>query len=402
MRHCIDFRDFVSDGKNLWVSPRSFNGLMRLDIDQINSEYITGFENTMQSIELHGSVIETEDKIYFIPSLGGNLDIYDKKTKTIESVSVYPEDMEWHCLSAYLVQNKIVLLPFLIDYIVCYDIVTGEILKIAQWEDENGQKFLAEGNFFCGSATVRGNYLYAVSQRHEGIMIFNILNMSIEWKYLSNQCLAFSTLVDDGKWLWLAANNDAAFIQWNIETNESRLLNNFPKHYHYNVETGIPFCSLVDCKDRILAVAIRANISLWLDKETGDIFECELLRQEDIISFNPNDQEVYRLAKKIDEYTILLISCKDQSIVQYNWMLNTIKRDIFNLTLDIQDRILETRINISKKSNSGLIIDEGMIELDSFIHCIGLTGKSDKQKVQNDGYTIGAQIFEMVKNELRR
>ena len=405
MQHVIDFRDFVFDDKNLWISARSINGLMKVDYEKSKATYIAGFRNTTQRIELHGPVINTEDKIYFIPSLGSTMDIYDKIRGTVTSVEIYPQDMVWHSLSAYLVSNKIIILPFQTQNIICYDIESEEIITISQWEEDSGLKFTEEGYFFCSCGTVRGELLYAVSMRNNGIMELDTNDMSICWHHLSDHNMTFSTLVDDGKFLWMAANKGEIFIGWNIKDNIVKIYNNFPRDYKVNKELGIPFCSLIDCGNKILAIAIRANMSLWLDKETGVIIECSLLNQTGINHILPGDIEEYRLAKKLTEDTILLISCRDRAIVKYNWKQETIERNFIDITEEIQMGILDTDIEILKRTNTSLVINEDMITLDAFLNYL----KQEKQDIiptiesgeNTQQSCFGYKIFANVKQSLK-
>lgn len=408
MKHLIDFRDFVYDGKDFWISARAFNGLLKLDFDKNKASYVTGFKNTTQNVELHGSVINTEDKIYFIPSLESTLDIYDKRSGSITSVSIYPQDMAWHCLSAYLVENKIVFLPFQSKDIICYDIETGKLFTIHNWEEEKGLKFTAEGYFFCGCGTVRGERLYAVSQRNEGVMELNIKNMSIIWHRISDIPISFSTMTDDGDFLWMSANKEKAFVCWDIERNTTRKYGNFPDNYKFNIENGQPFCNLVDCGDRILAVPLRANMSLWVEKETGIINECKQLNQGEIIRNDSNDTEEYRLAKTINKDSILLVSCRDKAIIKYNWKQKSLERKFIDITVDIQTGILKTTIDNSNKPNISFTIENDMVSLAAFLDYVNL--KSEKQdmvkatgteeNVQDIG--IGNKIFSMIKESLAK
>ncbi len=89
---CLEVRHFSSIINNkygTWFVEKDFNGLFFLPVDRNLAEFVGVFENELLfGRNLFENIIEVGDRLFFIPSSGKNIHIYDMKKKGFSKISV--------------------------------------------------------------------------------------------------------------------------------------------------------------------------------------------------------------------------------------------------------------------------------------------------------------------------
>lgn len=160
--------DAYFDGDNLWFAAIEYNALWRKSLNDDTLEYIGSFPNeSMFQWRLYTSVCEHDGKLYFIPASAYEIGVYDMVEKKFSKINIGIDKEENDVseiryakkyISAFIFENKLVMLPCCYDKVVVYDLVTEEIQTDSSMVEALRKKYAetitsAEGVFYlCWNA----------------------------------------------------------------------------------------------------------------------------------------------------------------------------------------------------------------------------------------------------------
>lgn len=336
----LGFFDFVKIDKYIWFAALNCNGLYRVDLRTMCTEYMGAFpEEPMRGKYLYRSIVRYEDRLIFAPFMAESIGEYDlKNNKFIKHEKLEYADVKFKFESAVLVGETVFFIPQNYDYIVSYDIkyaATTNVLSINEvFADEiYDDKEVALG---IGAVTLE-NCTYVPKRCSEMMIKYDFEQNTYELiKEDDKSCLLINVLIDD--WLWMLPGRRMPIMKWNIKTNERRVYSDFVRE---NGEEGAPFIKAIDCGEKILFWRETASKSLVYDKKT-DTFE------ELSVSYEPTEELLenpwagnFYFAKKLDEHRILSVSKKDHAVVIFD--IANAKIDSYKLRMSNNDNRLWNR-----------------------------------------------------------
>ncbi|SEA23265.1 hypothetical protein [Selenomonas ruminantium] len=160
--------DAYSDGDNIWFVAIEYNALWRKSLIDDTLEYVGSFPNeNMFQWRLYTSVCEHDGKLYFIPASAYEIGVYDMVEKKFSKINIGIDKEENDVseiryakkyISAFIIDNKLVMLPCCYDKVVVYDLVTEEMQTDSSMVEALREKYTetitsAEGVFYlCWNA----------------------------------------------------------------------------------------------------------------------------------------------------------------------------------------------------------------------------------------------------------
>ena len=213
--------DAYSDGDNLWYAAIEYNALWRKSLNDDALEYVGSFPNeSMFQWRLYTSVCEHEGKLYFIPASAHEIGVYDMNEKKFSKINIGIKKEENDVtdiryakkyVSAFVFDDKLVLLPCCYDKVVVYDlkketVETDSSLFTALEEKHKGTITSAEGAFYlCWNARKidEDNVIFDLHSNSNAYIKYNVRKNTWEEYYAGDEGYSYNFIeYQDGE-VWL-------------------------------------------------------------------------------------------------------------------------------------------------------------------------------------------------------
>lgn len=241
------------------------NGLFHVDLTTGQSEYIGVFENeAMNRHRLHCSAMYIEDRIYFIPGSGNNIDIYYPESNKMEAVEIplpkYKQysfyDPQYKFVSAVKRENVLWLIPVTYPGVVKFDIITKEITVYNDWL-ENDEYMFRNGIY------VEKNYFVVANGKNNAVLIFDMEKECGQIEHIGEGNNGVMSICKLGEELWFAPRLPGTIVSWNCTTGKTVEYEDFPREFKSG---NMVFTANYTYDEKVIFVPLMANCALVYEK----------------------------------------------------------------------------------------------------------------------------------------
>lgn len=314
------------------------------------------------------NMIEDDEFIYFTPFNSQELVILNKKNETIEKVKLSNSLRNNYCC-IFKINNSIWLIPLKEQKLTEYNITTHQITYYSEVLDE--LDINNEEVYSVRAACVVNNKLYITSTTNNNVIIFDTDTKEFEVKQIQSNNQGYWDMLFDGKDIWLCPNVGHEIIRWNIKTNKSVVLANFPMRFEFNKGNKEYFAQLVDVEEEILVFPKKANMIIKIEKATNKISEwqTDLPYQEGSrIDDSHNWESNYYFAKKVGN-TICAMTAYDHTLLLFSKDGQIIDKQKFELSLlEIDNHY--SQITTPKELHDCYFVENNALSIEKFINDI--------------------------------
>lgn len=185
----LEIRHFSSFFKNeygIWITEKNFNGIFFLPKDSTNAEFIGFFENeSLFGRNLFDKIIEVGYKLFFIPSSGRSIHIFDIKKKFFSEIPVLNFNNQRYGTaglhSSFLYGIYIYIYQCCDSSILRLNTISNEIEEI----DLYPKKILNEYNLYWNRRVIlNGDVVIMYSIINKEFVYYNLSSEKILYKWL--------------------------------------------------------------------------------------------------------------------------------------------------------------------------------------------------------------------------
>lgn len=248
------------------------NGLFEVDMKTGKSRYIGLFpkEEIMIS-RLHSHCEWVDNKVYFIPSAGKNISIFDTASKEIETIEVpavstkqnwgYKPKLKFSKAIHY--NDFLWLVPATYPGIIKLDLHTHKIVTISNWLPNDGYMFRR-------AVHIKENIIYAASGNNNNVLIFDLSSETGSIRKIGHMNNGIMDMCENGEYLIMAPRSEGAVVKWNIVTNEIKEYCDYPTEFNSG---KIVFQCIYRCNRDFILVPAYASHGIRLSDEKLKIDE---------------------------------------------------------------------------------------------------------------------------------
>lgn len=322
-KEAIGFHDFYSDGEYIWVASNNCNGLFKININSMETEYMGSFpDENLKGLHLYRSLTKVGSKLYFTPFMAENIGVYDLDTnKFCAGPELRDKDIPFKFERSVVFNDCIYFLPQRYNAIVKYEIKTNKISYIDEYMSEFTEKSSEKyPMYFGGGVVVEDDKVYIPFRGKNAILEFNLTEQNCRTIIIGEKEDYYISIYTCFGYFWLIGNK-MAITRWNPRTGEIQSFTSFPEGFR---SEGIPFVSLIDHGSYILALHHLANMTVLLDANTGEMQEFSMLAQNNIVKRPGSWDGNYYFVKNLNDNYHVAVSKYDNAIV----FIDKNKRDV--------------------------------------------------------------------------
>lgn len=271
----ISMHDYVVIGQYAYFFSLNYNGLYKLDISNKKLEFIgSAPEEGYYRRHLYGAITECNGKLYMPPMNGEEIAVYDVNNNTFEKIKLrYPaEGVPSKFYGAITHKEKVFLIPARYPYLIVIDSITGDVEYVNAWvqlmnvPSDYSELYVKNGYF------IRNGKLYMASMVDNSLIKISIDTYDAEVVPIECGTDGFMDMCEDvdGEHIWFIQRTKSSIIKWNEHSGESMEYSCFPEEY---VNNGFPFINILDGGDYVYAIAYQTNMSIEINKSTGEMRE---------------------------------------------------------------------------------------------------------------------------------
>ena len=235
--------DAYFDGENIWFAAIEYNALWRKRLNDDTLEYVGSFPNEkMLQWRLYTSVCEHRGKLYFIPGAACEIGVYDISEKKFSKINIGIKKEENDTsdirylkkyVSAFVIDDKLVMIPCCYDKIIMYDLNTEiiemdsslfELLK----EKYKGSITSSEGKFYlCWNAKIidKENVVFDLHSNTNTFVKYNMSkNTWVEYS-AGDKGYSYNFIEYQGGNIWLYDDKKMLLISYSMKDEEYETFN---------------------------------------------------------------------------------------------------------------------------------------------------------------------------------
>lgn len=242
------------------------NGLFEVDIKTGKSRYIELFPKEGIMISgLHSHCEWVDNKVYFIPSAGKNISIFDIDSKEIESIEIpavstkqnwgYKPKLKFS--KAILYNDYLWLIPATYPGIIKLDLNTNIFVTISNWLPND--EFM-----FRRAVYIKENVVYAASGNNNNVLIFDLSSETGSIRKIGHMNNGIMDMCENGEELVMAPRTEGAVVKWNLVTNEIKEYSDYPAMFNSG---KIAFQCIYRCGYDFVLVPAHASHGIRLSGE---------------------------------------------------------------------------------------------------------------------------------------
>ncbi len=181
---------------------------------------------------LYGSIQVYGKKLVFVPHVARNIAIYDIERNVFSYIPIRFKYEEKRSLftSSVISEHYLYMFPSLFKGIVKVNLENGDMECIDGWLQEIEKYITHKQDILFGFDYIRRNdVLYLPLCQTHAILEFRLEDDS--WKLHDIGETGYSSIADDGTYLWLIPRQKGKIVRWNPENGDNRYYDNFPNGY---------------------------------------------------------------------------------------------------------------------------------------------------------------------------
>ena len=383
--------DFILKNGIIYFSTLNYNGLYTYDLKNEKLNFIAHFPNErIDKRHIHGATVCVNQKVYFIPMNGCYIGVYDIKKNKVYNIALnkIPQEIYSKFYGAIVRENKIILIPCRVHYIVEIDVITEEITYYEEWFK------LLNLEKDCNEMLVK-NAFYIINEKlYLGFLLksFLIEISLIDYSVKKIEIEGMGGFVDlsydeDKNQIWLLRYKSNEILSYNISNKKTETYNFIEKTAIENIE--IPYISIVDIGDCIYILSYQGNNTIAFDKihHRGCYVDWD---KSNVKNENFEWGAKHYFAKKLNKQQFIVANTED-----YSFQIIENNKEIKKIILE--DEIALLRIKILKKfmSEQKLFIENDIRELEIFLN--GINDYDKKNNIRNQDIMYGREIYKILK-----
>ncbi len=363
----------LKDGK-LYFSPFLGKDLFCFDFDKVDylESFSSGDENHWTKFFVEG--IEFDSKLYFIPTKADKIEVYDLKNNQMSFIELDFDLSKFKSKfsSAYLKENTLYLFPTRYEGIISINLSDGCTKIYNDWISSVNESVIDDQDVYCGYRyAIRDNSIFIPVCKSNKVLEFDLVSKLTTIHKVDDG--GFSTICDDGEFIWLFPRRGNNIVKWNPETGLSQTIsyNNIPNIFNYN------YIGAFFWEGFIYAFPEYGNKVLKIRTETNEVYEISELNLfcENYLNPYQTNETAFVSAKQYREYIIasggrsselVVINLRDKKIMYYTLQVPMGQREKYNIIFS--KKIQETMKNIM--NGAGIPMETNELGLSEYIDFI--------------------------------
>lgn len=307
------------------------NAVIRFDLDNGRMEYVARFPNQKDAkgVLFHRSDV-INNEIVFSPFLGKDLYILNPQTNMFRVLELdIKEELQTEgrgdFMRSILWEDEIYLLPFGYRAIVCVNLKTGECRHKAYLA-----KYYPKDRFpyLFTAYIIRKGCLFLPSIYDNSVFCFSFENAKTHVYYVGTAENKFNDIVLVGEMVYLVIKNALGIIEWNPDTMEETLYDDFPKGAVGHEKHCFNDTSTKLYNNQLFLLPAGANMAVKFDLKNKKFqklscFDPYLENTEATRSvFDTSaisDKEIYVISQREQ---LIRYNCETDSLIEYDFRLN--------------------------------------------------------------------------------
>ncbi len=268
----VSFDGAYDDNAYLYTSSEIYNGMLKLNKETCEAEYICGFGKLDYDIlGQHHKVYKYRENLIFTPDNATGIHIYNMSENKMSYLAID----EWgqdkvRCISSFIVGNKLWLMYAYVEHpvvIIDLDLWTIEemdvLQKILPQEIMERKKPL-----FWSVFTNKGSKLYGVVWHSPYIIEIDSETKEVSLIRLQKDESKLTTVVCCEDLLWCVECNNASVTCWN---RQGEFVEQYTLADGVQMQAEGDFSNLILCDNNVYMVTNKDNYIYYLDKQTKRI-----------------------------------------------------------------------------------------------------------------------------------
>ncbi len=217
----VSFDGAYDDGENLYISCQMFNGMLRVNKETCQAEYICRFEkDSLIARVSHHKVYKYKQYMVFAPDYARGIYVYDLYEEKWEFVVVDSKRSQQNrCIDSIIVEDKLWLFYAYAEHpVVILDLNSFEVERfygIAELFPEEIAK--RKQAVFLSVFQKYENRIYGVIWKSPYIVEINLVTKEVAIYNIEALDSKITALAYDGINFWLVDNDEKCIIQWRKE-----------------------------------------------------------------------------------------------------------------------------------------------------------------------------------------
>lgn len=267
----LSMHAYVKVDSGIYFSALNHNGLYSYDVEKDELSYICSFQDeVLDRRHLHSDVVRVGEKLYFIPMNGSSMHIYDLKTGAVTAIGLQQyvaQGVPSKFNKAFVVGDKILLIPGRSHYIIIFDTCTEEIYADNEWFRKSHLEDSSMDIICKYAAFIRGDELYMFSCRNSDMLRVSLEDYSAKVTRIDGNEKGYLDAVYDAakQEVWLLENGNNGIVRLELDTN-------LTERYEFadrNEISGLdyPYMSLSDISGDIYIISYQAGRTVRFNKD---------------------------------------------------------------------------------------------------------------------------------------
>lgn len=220
-------------------------------------------------------------------------------------------------MSAFSYENKVFMVGVSYPAIVEYDIEKNELIYHDAWFRELCVFFKTDDSAIFRKTMAVDSKIYAPSCKGNIVLEFSMETYNYHIYQVGDELCNFSAICYDGESFWLAPRDSDGIVEWNKDTKETNIYNNYPAGF---IKRDYSFNDIIVTKNKkIILLPGSANMFLTFD-ENKNICEYEnKIRNYGNVSGCKSDNGIqYLFSMKQEALFKIENGCVDSSFIHFH------------------------------------------------------------------------------------
>ncbi len=280
--HPLAIQQLYDDGVHYWFTGIQFNGLLKMDKQKWEVEYLGTFPNVgIERIGLYRSLYRSmahlDGKMYFAPGIADSIAVYDMKDNTFSQIAIAKhketKGLKYFSVSKFsnvIVYKKAVFfVASSYPAIIRLDSISGEMEYITDWVPVvTGMTNDMDDLFFADKLVVQDNCIVVASCCSNAVVRFNMDTFTSTIYSVGSSSNRYSGICYDGVDYWLSPRSNGPVVRWNMSTNQLSEYGDYPDGYSAG---EFSFRGIIYAEQHVWLFPIYANMCIKICIDTGEM-----------------------------------------------------------------------------------------------------------------------------------
>lgn len=268
----VSFDGAYDDKTYLFTSSEIYNGMLKLNKETCEAEYICNFPKFDYDIlGQHHKVYKYNEYLIFTPDNATGIHVYNMSANQMHYLAIDELDVaKTRCISSFMVGNKLWLMYAYVEHpIIVIDLDTWYIERLDILRDSIPQEIIARNNqIFWTVFTNVGDKLYGVIWHSPYIVEIDTDTKGLTIVKLQDDERKLTTVVCCEDLFWCAESDNTVVTCWN---RQGEFKEQYTLAHDVQMQGEGNFSNMVPNNNDIYMITNKDNCVYYLDKETKKI-----------------------------------------------------------------------------------------------------------------------------------